>query len=273
MIRGLGRDADDARAVVGGGDGARHVRAVPVGVDRARVVVDPVVAGQHARREVGVADVDAGVHDRHGRARAARDRPRLGRVDVGVDRAAAAPDALPRVVETPEQARERIARRLPAHVDLRPAHVGIGAQLGERSPALAVGGDDDLDARDRQRRLQRDAGVRADVRAFRGGQAGGALEDDPLRGVVVRRPGGRRKDQRGEQDAEEDLERARHERAMNPFPACSARIVGGVPELWTDVESDGVRGAARWRRAQPRGGSRRMNQTVTPSTTASATTR
>ena len=64
------------------------VRPVAVVVHRVAVEDDEVVAADVVGRQVGVGVVDAGVDHRHGDRRNCReDRPRFGRVDVGVRRA------------------------------------------------------------------------------------------------------------------------------------------------------------------------------------------
>ena len=168
---GLGSDADRAEAVLGRGDRAGHVRAVAVEVLREAVVADPVVAGEQPCRQVRMGEVDAGVDDRDGGAGAARDRPRLRRVDVGVERAAAPPDALAAVVERPLELGQRVGGGGATAVGLGPDHVGIGAQLGDGPRPVAVVRDDDLDAGDPERALERDVRVRPHVRPLGGAQA------------------------------------------------------------------------------------------------------
>ena len=133
----LRSDADDAGAVLGRGDRAGDVRAVAVGVLRVGVVVDEVVAGHEPAGEVRMAEVDAGVDDRDGHARAARGRPRLGRVDVGVGDAAVPPDGLAEVVQAPLERGERLGGEPARLVRLGPLDVRIGAQGGERGGAVA----------------------------------------------------------------------------------------------------------------------------------------
>ena len=90
-------------------------------------------------------------------------------------------------------------------VGLGPDHVGIGAQLGDRPRPVAVVRDDDLDAGDPERALERDVGVRPHVRPLGGAQARAPLEDDP---VGVRRLGDRRDREGGDQDAGDEAEAA-----------------------------------------------------------------
>jgi hypothetical protein len=128
-------------------------------------------------------EIGAGVDDRDADACAAGDRPRLGRVDVGVGRAAAAPDALAGVVQAPQQAGHRVGGRAAAAIGLGPQDVRVLAQLRQRSGAITGPRPDDLDAGDRQRLGQRDGGVRAHFNALGGGQAGAPLEHDPVGGL------------------------------------------------------------------------------------------
>ena len=70
------------------------------------------------------------------------------------------PDRLARVVEGPEQARQRLAGQPARLVGLGPLDVGIGAQRGDRGGAVAAGADH-FRIREREVALGADAGVRA----------------------------------------------------------------------------------------------------------------
>jgi hypothetical protein len=93
----------------------------------------------------------ARVDDRDGHAGAAGDAPGAGGVDVGVGQAGRDPHGLAGVLEAPQIGHEGVERERGAGADgLGPDHGGVGAQLGQRALAIAVGGDDDVDARETQ---------------------------------------------------------------------------------------------------------------------------
>src|SRR4051812_30201259 len=88
-------------------DRARHVRAVAGRVCRSVVAVDEVPAGRHrAALEVLLVERRAAVDDGDLLAGARRARPRLGRVDVRVERAGAR--GRPEVLKAPQLREERV---------------------------------------------------------------------------------------------------------------------------------------------------------------------
>jgi hypothetical protein len=87
MERDAGSRADQAEAVVRGGDDAGHARAVseavPLGLlFRNGVVVHEVVPAAIRRLQIGMPEIDSGVDDSDAHALAAREEPYRGRIDA-----------------------------------------------------------------------------------------------------------------------------------------------------------------------------------------------
>ena len=122
-------------------------------------------------------EVGAGVHQRDRHPRPARDRPRRGGVQVGVGHGGRSEHGRAGVVEPPLEGEERIGGEPPRLVGLRPGHAGVVAQRGQRLCALARGRAHELDAGQRERADQADAGVGPDLRA---GVAGHVRPDDDV---------------------------------------------------------------------------------------------
>ena len=104
---------------------------------------------------------------------------------------------------------------------------GSRSQLRERLGAGALGHRDDLGVGQAQRALERDVGVRADVRALRGVEAGDVVHDDPR----VVGTGGRGRE--GERDDREGggAGQAHPDRVRQPDTRSPSRPSGSWPRV------------------------------------------
>ena len=123
---------------------------------------------------------DAAVDERDGHARARGRPPGLGRLDVRVVDAGRGPDRLARVLEAPELGESEFGGKGGAGVHrLGPVDGGVVAQLGQRTGAVAVGGDDHVDA---GQAGDPAGGLDARALAHLGAVAGRELDDQRVRG-------------------------------------------------------------------------------------------
>ena len=158
-------DAGDADAVVRRRrcDAGDHC-SVPLVVLRNRIVVDEVVAGEHARREVGMVEVDAGVDDRDlDRGRAPADVPGGGnpqRQQVLLfgrkSRIVRCRERVTDVVQLDGRDRRLVFERVPGACGVRHSNERERRPMDERPKGRAVPGQCGLALRERGPRFELD---------------------------------------------------------------------------------------------------------------------
>ena len=171
-----------------------------------------------------MAGVDAGVDDRDRHAGAAADRPRLGRVDVGVGRAAVPPDRLAGVVQAPQEAGERLRREPARLVRLGPRDVRVGAQRGERRRRGRRSALTTSTPASGSVALGRDAGV---ARSARVRPPSRRTTISSRRSAGAARAGARRRSRGGDGGGEAIQAGDRRSRRSDPSDAVSARRASG----------------------------------------------